>query len=210
MQLPSADKERTLFPTWCFGVDEVGRGCLAGPVVAAAVAFDWSQDIEKRAKAAGIMIADSKKLSATRRKEAVQFIKDTGAKIAINSRDAGVIDEINILQAALASMKDAATEASQGTIDFIVLVDGNQSLKGVPYQQETIIGGDAKVFSIAAASIIAKEYRDALMQKAHETYPEYHFEKNVGYGTKAHRDALIKYGPTPLHRRSFLGKILSI
>lgn len=210
MIFPSAEKEKAASPLWCFGVDEVGRGCLAGPVVAAAVAFDWSQDIEKQAKSAGIVITDSKKLSAVRRKEAVQFIKESGAKIAISSRDASVIDEINILQAALASMKDAVAEASQGLVDFVALIDGNQPLKGVAYRQETITGGDAKVFSIAAASIIAKEYRDELMRKAHESFPEYHFIKNVGYGTKVHREALMKFGPTPLHRRSFLGKILAI
>jgi ribonuclease HII len=210
MILPTTHQERQAFPRWCFGVDEVGRGCLAGPVVAAAVAFDWSKNIEAEAKSAGIVIADSKKLSAARRKEAVNFIKNSGARIAISSRAADVIDEINILQAALASMKDAVAEASQGLEDFIVLVDGNQPLKEVAYEQETITGGDAKVFSIAAASIIAKEYRDELMRKAHEEYPEYHFIKNVGYGTKVHRDALIKFGPTPLHRRSFLSKILSI
>ncbi len=176
------------------GVDEVGRGPLAGPVVAAAVILDITCLPEG--------LNDSKKLSQKKRVALEELLLDGPHAIAIGVCTPGEIDKINILQASLLAMKRAVTDIGQPP-DF-VLVDGN---KRVPfeYPQETVVGGDGRSASIAAASIIAKEYRDRLMANYALEYPGYGFESNMGYPTTTHRAALAELGPTPIHRRTFKG-----
>lgn len=175
------------------GIDEVGRGCLAGPVVAAAVILPEDCGIEG--------LHDSKKLTAGRRKILSEAIKAEAIAFSIREIDPQTIDRMNILQATFLAMT-RAVEGLAVEPEFL-LIDGNRfrSALNLPYQ--TIIGGDDKVASIAAASILAKVYRDELMQEYHRSYPEYEWERNMGYGTPAHLQAIRKYGITPLHRRSF-------
>ena len=177
------------------GVDEVGRGCLAGAVVAAAVILDLSQPLPEG-------LNDSKKLSEKKRLEIDAQIRETAIAISISQVEADEIDRINILQATKKAMR-AAIENLDPKPDFL-LIDAVQ-LKEISTPQKAIIKGDAISASIAAASIIAKTYRDDLMKKLDETYPQYGFAKHVGYGTKAHYDALKQHGACPLHRKSFRG-----
>ena len=177
------------------GVDEVGRGPLAGPVVCAAVILPLEE--EKRIRG----IDDSKKLSPKRRKELAERIKETARAYSIAEVDAQTIDEINILQATRLGMK-RAIEGLGVPPDF-VLTDGNMTLDILP-PQRSIVKGDALVCSIGAASIIAKVYRDELMQKFAEEFPGYGFEKNVGYGTKQHISAIKEVGICRIHRRTFI------
>lgn len=173
------------------GTDEVGRGCLAGPVVAAAVV------LPKNFMLMGIN--DSKKISEKKREEFSEFIKKNALYYSIKEVSPQKIDEINILHAAELAMREAVEEISE--IDF-VLVDGdNKPDLKIPYKN--IIQGDSKSISIAAASIIAKVYRDKLMEAYDAVYPHYGFALHKGYGTNVHYDALKKYGPSSLHRRSF-------
>ncbi len=178
------------------GVDEVGRGCLAGPVVAAAVIlpterYDWIDGIK-----------DSKKLTAKKREQLADLITEH-CLWSIQDTPAYQIDDMNILQASLWTMKKAI-EALSVTPD-LVLVDGNHRIPGLEVPQETIIGGDNIHKAIGAASIIAKVSRDTWMRDVHLLHPMYGWDKNKGYGTAAHREAIMVYGPTPLHRRSFKG-----
>lgn len=177
------------------GVDEVGRGCLAGAVVAAAVILDLSQPLPEG-------LNDSKKLSEKKRLEIDAQIRETAIAISISQVEADEIDRINILQATKKAMR-AAIENLDPKPDFL-LIDAVQ-LKEISTPQKAIIKGDAISASIAAASIIAKTYRDDLMKKLDETYPQYGFAKHVGYGTKAHYDALKQHGSCSLHRKSFRG-----
>ena len=180
------------------GVDEAGRGPLAGPVVAAAVIFDNETVIEG--------IDDSKKLSEKKREELFEIIKEKSLSFGIGIVDEKLIDEINILNAALQAMKYAAEQLI--TKPDLIIIDGNKSFKSdIP--TKTIVQGDAKSFSIAAASIIAKVTRDRIRREASESYPEYLWHKNKGYGTKQHIEAIHKFGFTEFHRKSFLTKILS-
>lgn len=182
------------------GVDEVGRGCLAGPVVAGALMFDWSNqepiiDLAKR-----FPIRDSKTLNRNQRKETAAAIRSVALSVAIAEIDAVEIDEINILQATLKAMRIAVESLGRlGT----VLVDGNQRIPHLSIEQQTIIGGDNKIFSIAAASIVAKEYRDTLMEKFDKKFPGYDFSSHKGYGTKKHSDAIRLIGLSPIHRKTF-------
>ncbi len=179
------------------GVDEVGRGPLAGPVVCAAVILPL--DEEKRI----LGVDDSKKLSARRREELAERIKEAARAFAIAEVDERTIDEINILQATRLGMKNAIY-GLKITPDF-VLTDGNMTLD-ISMPQRSIVKGDALVYSIGAASILAKVYRDALMRRYAEEFPEYGFEKNVGYGTKQHIQAIREVGACRIHRRSFITK----
>lgn len=174
------------------GVDEVGRGCLAGPVVAAAVIFDPNRPIKG--------LRDSKKLSAKKRDELAQEIKEKALAWSVAAMGPEVIDKINILQATLEAMK-AAVEKLPVEPDF-VQVDGNKLPKW-KWLSEAVVKGDDKVEWISAASIIAKTTRDAYMCKMAELYPQYGFEHHVGYGTAEHIKALKAYGPTPIHRKTF-------
>ncbi len=173
------------------GIDEAGRGPLAGPVVAAAVILPYGH---------GIMgLDDSKKLTAKRRAALeAEILEKTIYYIALC--DQSEIDSINILQATMLAMTRSAEGLSQRP--EYILVDGNRLPKW-DFQAEAVIGGDAIHPCISAASILAKEYRDRMMIAAAEEYPEYGWERNKGYGTAEHMAALKKYGPTPLHRKSF-------
>lgn len=179
------------------GVDEVGRGPLAGPVVCAAVIMPLEE--EKRI----LGVDDSKKLSAKKRKELSEQIKATARAYCIAEADEETIDKINILQATRLGMKNAIWGLKIAP-DF-VLTDGNMTLD-IDIPQKSIVKGDALVYSIGAASIIAKVYRDELMQRYAEEFPEYGFEKNVGYGTKRHIEAIKEVGICRIHRRTFIKK----
>lgn len=176
------------------GVDEVGRGPLAGPVVAAAVLLpdDFQPD----------GINDSKKLSARQRAAAFERICRQAAGIGLGVIDAEIIDRINILQASLLAMATAIDQLDPSP-DYL-LVDGNQPVKR-PIKQTTLIRGDSRSVSIAAASIVAKVTRDRLMETYHRLYPAYGFARHKGYPTRAHRETLLALGGCPIHRRSFNG-----
>jgi len=181
------------------GVDEAGRGPLAGPVVAAAVVLNLDDPIEG--------VNDSKKLTAKRRDSLYDEIKARARAHGVGISTHEEIDKINILQATFLAMR-RALEALEGLYDLL-LVDGNQYVAGLPRErQRTVTGGDAKSASIAAASIIAKVTRDRMMEKYHEEYPRYDFAKNKGYGTKHHTDMISTHGLCEIHRKSFCGKFV--
>ncbi|MFQ5900324.1 MAG: ribonuclease HII [Thermodesulfobacteriota bacterium] len=176
------------------GVDEAGRGPLAGPVYAAAVIFNGPvPDLNLR---------DSKTLSAKRREELFEEIQERAVSIGVGKVSHEEIDSINILKAALKAMKQAV-EALNPPPD-LVLIDGNLPIN-THHPQKTIVKGDNKSYSIAAASIIAKVSRDRIMEEYHTIYPEYGFKSHKGYGTREHLNALKRYGPLPIHRRTFRG-----
>ena len=179
------------------GVDEVGRGPLAGPVVCAAVILP----LEEERRILGI--DDSKKLSAKKREALAEQIRAAARAYAIAEVDAATIDEINILQATRLCMKRAVDMLVPAA--DMVLTDGNMTLD-ITLPQRSIVKGDALVCSIGAASILAKVHRDALMAEYAKLYPEYAFERNAGYGTQAHIQAIREVGACPIHRRSFITK----
>lgn len=175
------------------GCDEVGRGCLAGPVVAAAVILP--SDYKHK------LLTDSKLLSKKKRESIRKDILNDAIEYAISEIGNEEVDKINVLQASLLGMHRALDQLAQQP--ELILVDGN---KFIPYHNiphHCIIKGDGKYLSIAAASILAKTYRDDLMEKLSFSHPEYAWERNVGYPTKQHRNAIEKYGITPYHRKSF-------
>jgi len=175
------------------GVDEVGRGCLAGPVVAAAVILSKDTVIDG--------ITDSKLLSPKKRQELSLTIRKKALSYSIVEISPKEIDEINILQASLKAMAIAINKLS--VTPDIVFVDGNQLIKNITIPQFAIVKGDIRSQSIGAASIIAKVYRDNLMKNFHNMYPQYNFHKNKGYATQEHKNAIKKYGICPIHRISF-------
>lgn len=176
------------------GIDEAGRGCLAGPVVAGAVILPPDFDLPG--------LTDSKKLSSRRRAELAQAIKAQAVSWALGFSWPGEIDRINILQATLAAMARAldALTVRPG----LVLVDGNQRFAS-PLPQRAVVGGDALHPCISAASILAKTFRDDLLLRMDERYPGYGLAEHKGYGTRAHLEALGRLGPSPAHRLSFRG-----
>ena len=175
------------------GCDEVGRGCLCGPVVAAAVILD--DNFEQN------LVKDSKKLNFKTRLELDDYIKNNVKDYAIAELSPAFIDQHNILNASIHAMHNALDKLT--IRPELILVDGNKfhPYNFIPHQ--CIIKGDSKVLSIAAASILAKNYRDQLMIQLHEEFPEYGWNKNMGYATKVHIEALKKFGPTKYHRQSF-------
>ncbi len=176
------------------GVDEAGRGPLAGPVVAAAVILPENPDLPG--------VKDSKKLTPRQRESLFDAIMDHALSVGLGKADPEEIDHTNILQASLNAMV-RAVDALSVPPDFI-LVDGPYSLPlDIPHRG--IARGDAKSLTIAAASVVAKVQRDRIMDALHEQYPVYGFKTNKGYPTKAHRDAIRRYGPSPVHRRTFRG-----
>jgi ribonuclease HII len=177
------------------GVDEVGRGCLAGPVVAAACILDLSKPLPKG-------LNDSKLLTKLQREEIAEKLRKRCLAYAIGQVEAEEIDEINILQASIRAMHKAV-EALKPAPDFL-LIDAVR-IKQSPLPQLSIIRGDGLSASIAAASVIAKTYRDQLMRDYALQYPHYRFEEHVGYATRTHLNALNEHGPCPLHRRTFHG-----
>lgn len=179
------------------GVDEAGRGPLAGPVYAAAVILPPDLFIPQ--------LNDSKKLSEKKREELFDIITEKAIAYSIASVDEKRIDEINILNATFEAMNSAVNSLSV-TPDY-VLIDGNR-IKNMTIPHETVVKGDTKSASIAAASIIAKVARDRYITEISEKYPQYGFEKHKGYGTAAHNEAILEYGPCEIHRRTFLRKLL--
>lgn len=179
------------------GIDEAGRGPLCGPVCAACVILPEGFDLPG--------INDSKKLSEKKREALFEIITQNAVAYSISMVDAGVIDEINILQATFLAMRQAVDGMS--VKPDIAYIDGNQK-PGLSIEQRTIVKGDAKCISIAAASILAKVSRDRYMLEMDKKYPEYQFAKHKGYGTKLHYEMLEQYGISPIHRRTFLKKIL--
>lgn len=175
------------------GTDEAGRGCLSGPVVAAAVILpkDFSHPF----------LNDSKQLSEKRRDELRPFIEENAIAFAVSFVWQEEVDKINVLQASITGMHRSI--AMLKTQPEFIIVDGNKfkNYKEIPH--ETIVKGDAKYLSIAAASVLAKTYRDEYMAKIHEEYPMYNWQKNKGYPTKEHRNAIREFGSTKYHRKSF-------
>lgn len=182
-----------------FGVDEVGRGPLAGNVVAAAVLLPNCLPPELS------HLTDSKKLTHATRLRLFPHIIDTAIAYGLGSVGPQEIDDVNILQATFIAMSRAVKQAVQRAQikPDIVLVDGNRRIPDLSHPQYTLVKGDARSYAIAAASVLAKVTRDREMYEADEQYPAYGFARHKGYGTLAHRRALMKHGPSPLHRSSF-------
>lgn len=180
------------------GIDEVGRGPLAGPVYAAAVILPKDCNI--------LYLNDSKKLSEKKREELYDVIMEKAVAVGIGSSTCERIDEINILQATFEAMTKAVN--SLPVKPNALLIDAVHIPQLEDYKQISIIKGDAKSVSIAAASIVAKVTRDRIMKEYAEVYPEYGFDSNKGYGSQDHINALKKYGPCPIHRRSFIGNFV--
>ena len=199
-----------------YGIDEAGRGPLCGPVVAGCCILPADAEI--------LYLNDSKKLSEEKREELYAEITEKAFAWGTGQADAARIDEINILNATFEAMREAfincrsmaaqklsAASVNEGTFSAgseIVLVDGNKTVPGIHIAQKAIVKGDANSVSVAAASILAKVTRDRMLYKYDEMYPEYGFAKHKGYGTKAHIEALKKYGPLDFHRKSFIGKFV--
>ena len=175
------------------GTDEAGRGCLAGPVVAAAVILHQGSRIEG--------VTDSKALSAAARSSFADRIRSEAVAWSVAECSPEEIDRMNILWAAMEAMRRAVAQLS--VPPAYVLIDGNTDIPGLGIPSRTIIKGDARSHSIAAASILAKTHRDALMQRLHVHHPGFGWDSNAGYPTVAHYEGLAKYGPTPHHRQSF-------
>ena len=175
------------------GTDEAGRGCLAGPVTAAAVILPESYNLP--------LLNDSKQLSEKTRALLKPIIETEAISFAVTHLDPLVIDDINILNASIKAMQESILKLNP--IPEYIIVDGNRfkPLNQIPYT--TIVKGDSKYLSIAAASVLAKTYRDEYMDKIHEEFPMYNWKKNKGYPTAEHREAIKKYGTTKYHRMSF-------
>lgn len=205
MKYPNFNEEKKLLRQGyklVAGLDEAGRGPLAGPVVAAAVNLKFEIFNLKSILNNPIFkkIKDSKKLNAKQREEIYEtLIKHPGVRWGVGVVSEKVIDKINILEASKLAMQKAVKNLSP---DFL-LIDGNFKLNKINILQKSVIKGDSKVFSIAAASIIAKVTRDRLMQKYHKKYPQYGFDCHKGYGTRAHFESLEKFGPCKIHRKTF-------
>jgi len=185
------------------GVDEVGIGCLAGPVVVCAVGI--KKDFHDKAHKNLSNLRESKLLSSGQRESfAKQLIREHGFLYAITSCSPKVIDKINIYQATRLAMRQSLKKIQPPrSLKTMVLVDGKHKLAGIKYDQRASIKGDRKIFAIACASIIAKVHRDKLMTKMAKRYPGYGFEKHKGYGTKYHQTQLSLLGPSAIHRHSF-------
>ncbi len=178
------------------GLDEAGRGPLAGPVVAACVILPPDCDYRR--------FRDSKKLTAGQRQELFTYVHGCGAHIGVSVVEAAEIDARNILQASLQAMKRAAEACLGHVLPGFLLVDGRFTVP-LSLPQIALVKGESKSASIAAASIVAKETRDRLMEEYHQRFPVYNFRRNKGYPTREHRQALAEHGPCELHRRTFRG-----
>lgn len=175
------------------GIDEAGRGPLAGPVVAGAVCLDLSRPIKG--------LNDSKKISETKREELYDEIVEKALCWAVGTASHEEVDQHNILRATFLAMQRAIEGISREW--SMALVDGNQTIPGLSGMQLTVVGGDAKSASIAAASVLAKVTRDRMMQEYALKFPQYEFASHKGYGTARHRELLLEFGPCAIHRRSF-------
>lgn len=178
------------------GIDEVGRGPLAGPVVTACVVMPYDEMLDG--------VFDSKKVSKKKREKLYNEIKEKAISVSISVRNQDVIDEINILNATKECMKESFSNLS--VKPDLLLIDAVKL--NIAENEQAIIKGDETSYAIACASIIAKVYRDRLMEEFALSYPEYDFQNNVGYGTKKHIEAIKQFGITPIHRLSFLSKII--
>ena len=196
--MPTFDIENSYNLDFVAGIDEAGRGPLAGPVYAAAVILPEGLLIEG--------VNDSKKLTEKKREELFDVIKEKAAAYCIASASVEEIEELNILGATMLAMK-RAVEGLSVKADF-AMIDGNKK-PPLEIPCEAIVKGDAKSESVAAASILAKVSRDRYMLEMAEKYPVYSFEKHKGYGTKVHREAILEFGPCEIHRPSFLKKLMS-
>jgi ribonuclease HII len=194
--LKKYEREYAAYSYIC-GIDEVGRGPLAGPVVAGAVILPKDCDI--------LYINDSKQLSASKREELYDVIMEKAVATGIGMASPQRIDEINILQATYEAMREAIGKLA---VTPDLLLNDAVTIPKVSIRQVPIIKGDAKSISIGAASIIAKVTRDRLMEEYDKILPEYHFASNKGYGSAEHIEALKKYGPSPIHRASFIGNFI--
>lgn len=210
MQTPTADFELRAVTDgfdYVIGCDEVGRGAIAGPVVACACVLKkefFSQDYPWKK-----YVRDSKTLSEKKREEIAPLIIQQALGYGIGSVEPEVIDERNIHQATLVAMRlavESLLKKLQGIdpLKIVILVDGRFPIGGLAHEQQAIIDGDAKVLSIAAASIIAKVHRDGVMRQLDVALPEYAFSQHKGYGTKSHFVAIIKHGLSSYHRKSFV------
>ena len=179
--------------TYEAGTDEAGRGCLSGPVVAAAVILP--SDFQHP------FLNDSKQLSEKKRQELRPFIEAHAIAYGVSFIHEAEVDDLNVLQASITGMHRAIAQLK--TPPEFIAIDGNKfkPYKDIPY--ETIVKGDGKYMNIAAASVLAKTYRDEYMEKIHHEYPQYNWKKNKGYPTKEHRNAIREFGTTPYHRKSF-------
>lgn len=175
------------------GTDEAGRGCLAGPVTAAAVLLPKEFNLT--------LLNDSKQLSEKTREKLRPLIEEFAISFSVTHIDPIIIDDINILNASILAMQESILKLIPTPL--YIIVDGNRfkPLNDIPYS--TIVKGDSKYMSIAAASVLAKTYRDAYMDKIHEEFPMYNWKQNKGYPTKEHREAIKKYGATKYHRMTF-------
>lgn len=197
LPLPSQSDRIETVPSGLAGVDEVGRGAWFGSVVAAAVLLSADAELEL----AHLGVTDSKKLSPKRRKFLAGEIHLRAVDCQIGMATVAEIDRLNILQASLLAMRRAVLQLNP--IPQLCLIDGNQPIPDLEIAQQTIVGGDRLSMAIAAASIVAKVWRDESMVSLAAEYPQYDLARNKGYGTARHRQALQEYGITPLHRRSF-------
>jgi ribonuclease HII len=194
-QIPTLEIEETYWVRgfeYVAGVDEAGRGPLAGPVVAAAVILPRGVLIDG--------VNDSKKLSARRRESLYHKIVEVALSVGVGIVSHEVIDRINIYQASILAMRKAIEKLTP--LPSVILADGN-SFKHETIRFQNVIGGDAKSVTIAAGSIIAKVTRDSLMREYHQQYPEYGFDRHKGYGTRFHIEAVHRFGLCPIHRRTF-------
>jgi len=175
------------------GTDEAGRGCLAGPVTAAAIILPEGFDLA--------LLNDSKQLSEKTRNELKPLIENSSICFSVTHLEPGIIDEINILNASIKAMQECITKLNP--VPNYIIVDGNRfkPVNSIPFS--TIVKGDSKYMSIAAASVLAKTYRDEYMERIHEEFPMYNWKQNKGYPTQEHREAIRKYGTTKYHRMSF-------
>lgn len=199
----SAHPRDTLTPLWA-GVDEAGRGCLAGPVVAACVAFA-SEHLH-----AGLppFLRDSKTLTPVQREHTCRWIYRHAAAVSVGLATVDEIERLNILRASLLAMRRAVAAVDLPLQQ--VLVDGVSLPEGLPCPAQAVIDGDHRVPLISAASIVAKVVRDHLMERLHQLFPQYGFAQHKGYGTRQHRQAIARFGLCPLHRPSFCTRLLSL
>ncbi len=198
MMLWEHDRELAKDNVLVAGVDEVGRGPLAGNVVASCVILNLPE--------ANLPLNDSKKISEKKREALFPQIKNSCLHFGIGECSPEEIDEINILQASFLAMKRAVAQIKVPI--GLLLVDGNKIIPGLPIKQMSLVKGDGKSASIAAASILAKVTRDKQMEELHQQYPQYDFQNNKGYGSKKHIKALEEFGFTPYHRKTFKPKAL--
>lgn len=207
--VPHKTLERNLFSQGyrcVIGVDEVGMACLAGPVVVCALSVEPGFYERRHDKLAGLR--DSKMLQPHQRERYAELLThESGLLWNIASCDVAVIDEINIYQASRRAMRDAIQALDVAGHNPVVVVDGNKAIHGIPFPQQAVVGGDRKVWAVAAASILAKVHRDRLMKQYALEYPGYGFEQHKGYPTALHRTKIAELGLCPIHRRSFCGAL---